>query len=194
VTFGAEHWRLFTPKPRLEEEQCNKEQCKPSPITSQHSLSFCKFLASCFDSLVTKMATAAVEYGQDVSETNYYEQDMQYENMGYNDDVNYSYDDQQMYDYGNNQDDMYGYDSQDYGYGDQSDPPNSSEPVDMGYEEDCSPPPEPEKPEPKARRPRRRCSVTKYSLEESAQSGSPEAEMVKNLHAAEMLQKFRQGL
>jgi hypothetical protein len=141
------------------------------------------------------MATTACEIGQDLSETNYsyeqneyqdmgysYEQNMEYQDMGYSYEQNMEYQDM---DYG---------DSQDYGYGDQSDPANSSEPVDMGYEEDCSPPPEPEKPEPKARRPRRRCSVTKYSLEESAQSGSPEAEMVKNLHAAEMLQKFRQGL
>lgn len=92
----------------------------------------------------------------------------------------------------------YGYGDQnmDYGYGDQN---NSTEykygdssNMDYGYGD--SAPAEPAKEAPKARRPRRRCSVTKYSLQETAEKGSAEAEMVKNLHAAEMLQKFRQGL
>lgn len=80
----------------------------------------------------------------------------------------------------------YGDQNMDYGYGDPDNNAdngeNTAEPSNMT---DSAKP---------ARRPRRRCSVTKYSLEETAQAGSAEAEMVKNLHAAEMMQKFRQGL
>lgn len=142
------------------------------------------------------MAAVAYDYGHDVSETDYGYGDTQNTDYGYsnqNMDYDYAYGDQNIttdYGYEENTAD-YGYDSQpsgtDYGYGD-PEPSN----IDMDYGD--SKPAEPAKPEPKARRPRRRCSVTKYSLEETAQAGSAEAEMVKNLHAAEMMQKFRQGL
>jgi len=47
----------------------------------------------------------------------------------------------------------------------------------------------------KCRKVTRRCSVTKFSLEDAAgkNSGSAEAAMMQNLHAAEMLQRFRNG-
>ena len=117
---------------------------------------------------------AEVDYG-------YGENDYGYGD-GKPDDGDYGYGDAKPdepadYGYGDakSDDDPYGYgnaqpDNTDYGYGD-------SEPA-----------------PPKTRRPKRRCSVTKYSLEESGQkAGTPEAEMVQQLHAAEMLQHFRNG-
>lgn len=61
---------------------------------------------------------------------------------------------------------------QDYGYGEQTQP----EAVKQAEE----------------RRPRRRCSVTKYSLEEAGKKdGSPEAEMAQQLQAVDMINQFR---
>jgi hypothetical protein len=76
----------------------------------------------------------------------------------------------------------------DYGYGDDA-------PVtDYGYGDDEAAAPQEQAAAAKSRRPKRRCSVTKYSLVATAQTeGAPEAEMVKQLHAAEMLQHFRNG-
>ncbi len=170
------------------------------------------------------MATVAYERGHDVSETDYGYGDGHNTDYGYGDQtMDYGYDSQIINSdegYGDNNAD-YGYaaqtdfafgDSQpsssygesqpsnaDYGYGDSA-PSNTdygygdSPPGNTDYGYGDSEPAESVKEEPKTRRPRRRCSVTKYSLEETAEDGSAEAEMVKNLHAAEMLQKFRQGL
>jgi hypothetical protein len=71
----------------------------------------------------------------------------------------------------------YGYDTAtDYGYGEESTPPAQA-PTKM----------------PK-RGLNRRGSVTKFSLEEAGKiAGTPEAEMVQQLHAAEMMQNFRNG-
>lgn len=99
------------------------------------------------------------------------------------------------YGYGDNTTD-YGYgdsapDSTDYGYGDSG--AGAAEATDYGYGDDSGAPQEPT-PQPKGRRPRRRCSVTKYSLEEASKdSGTPEAEMVQQLNAAQMMQHFRNG-
>jgi hypothetical protein len=43
------------------------------------------------------------------------------------------------------------------------------------------------------RRPKRRCSVTKYSLVSNATEGSAEAEMGQQIQQAEMMQNFRNG-
>lgn len=89
------------------------------------------------------------------------------------------------YGYGDSADD-YGYGdaapAEDYGYGDQA----AAE--DYGYGDAV-----PEEVAPKRRTPKRRCSVTKYSLVSAAENGGAEAEMVKNLNAAEMLNQFRNG-
>ncbi|GAX27421.1 hypothetical protein FisN_23Hh115 [Fistulifera solaris] len=105
-----------------------------------------------------------------------------YEDYAYDDDQPYSYDDQNM-DYG------YGDDAGDvYGYGDAE--PDESAPIeDMGYEQDTVA----EEIAPKRRTPKRRCSVTKYSLVSAAENGGAEAEMVKNLQAAEIMNQFRNG-
>lgn len=167
------------------------------------------------ESIPKTMASVAVDYGHDVSETDYGYGDAHNTDYGYGDqNMDYGYGDQNMdYGYGdqNNSADYgygsanvdYGYGAQtDYGYGD-AEPTNTdygygdSGPSNIDYDygnSETTEPSEPAKSAPKPRRPRRRCSVTKYSLEETAEKGSAEAEMVKNLHAAEMLQKFRQGL
>ena len=89
------------------------------------------------------------------------------------------------YDYGYGDSDDLGYGNTDdvYGYGE-------TEP-DMGYgeQEDVVT----EEIAPKRKTPKRRCSVTKYSLVSAAENGGAEAEMVKNLNAAEMLNAFRNG-
>ena len=80
----------------------------------------------------------------------------------------------------------YGEAQPDYGYGD------AQPDMDYGYG-DTSPPPAQE-PINRRRHLTRRCSVTKFSLEEASKNeGSPEAEMVQSLNAAERLQQFRRG-
>ena len=107
------------------------------------------------------------------------------EDMGYGDGAPDSTD----YGYGNSAPDNtdYGYGDSapatDYGYGD------AAPEQDYGYG-DSSPTPAP--PAPTKRRPRRRCSVTKYSLEEASKNGgAAETEMVQELNAAQMIQNFR---
>jgi hypothetical protein len=78
----------------------------------------------------------------------------------------------------------------DCGYGDAA-PENT----DYGYGADPGPDavaPQPAQPS-EPRRPKRRCSVTKYSLVSNANEGSAEAEMGQQIQHAEMLQKFRNG-
>ncbi|GAX27310.1 hypothetical protein FisN_23Lh115 [Fistulifera solaris] len=103
----------------------------------------------------------------------------------------YPYDDDQQYDYQYGEQDMdygYGDDAGDYGYGEAE--PDESAPIeDMGYEQDTVA----EEIAPKRRTPKRRCSVTKYSLVSAAENGGAEAEMVKNLQAAEIMNQFRNG-
>lgn len=115
--------------------------------------------------------------------------------------TDYDYD----YGYGDSADD-YGYgdtgDSADYGYGDAApseDYGYGDAAADYGYG-DAAPSEDygygdaaPEEVAPKRVAPKRRCSVTKYSLVSAAENGGAEAEMVKNLNAAEMLNQFRNG-
>jgi hypothetical protein len=98
----------------------------------------------------------------------------------------------------------YGYDNPEYGYGDTSPDCGYSDTgpdMDYGYGDDAAPEntdygygaevtPEAAKPT-ESRRPKRRCSVTKYSLVSS--EGSAEAEMGQQIQQAEMLQSFRNG-
>lgn len=81
----------------------------------------------------------------------------------------------------------------DYGYGDaQPDYGYGEAQPDYGY--DDAPAAAPAQPTPQGGRPRRRGSVTKYSLEEAGKKeGTVEAEMVNQLNAAQMLNHFRQG-
>jgi hypothetical protein len=65
--------------------------------------------------------------------------------------------------------------------------------TDYGYGEESTPPAQPPRKLPK-RGLQRRCSVTKFSLEEAGKiAGTAEAEMVQQLHAAEVMQNFRNG-
>jgi len=105
------------------------------------------------------------------------------------------------YGYGDTQPD-YGYgDSTDYGYGDSAPATDygygDSAPaaVDYGYGDttdygygDEAPAME----APTTRRPKRRCSVTKYSLT-SAPEGSAESEMAQQINAHDMINQFRQN-
>lgn len=101
--------------------------------------------------------------------------------------TDYGYGETQTTDYG------YGNAEPDYGYGEaKPDEDTPKEPsTDYGYGDEAAP-----APKPSARRmTKRRCSVTKYSLETAAENaGSPEAEMVQQLHAANIVQQLRQGL
>lgn len=106
--------------------------------------------------------------------------------------TDYGYDDAD-YGYGDDAQNMdYGYGdapADDYGYGDT--PTDYDAPAqDYGYEQEDV---VAEEIAPKRRTPKRRCSVTKYSLVSAAENGGAEAEMVKNLNAAEMLNQFRNG-
>jgi hypothetical protein len=106
--------------------------------------------------------------------------------------TDYDYEDQYDYGYGEGAADDYGYGGDsapdDYGYGD-------SAPDDYGYgpTDDVEQDTVAEEIAPKRRTPKRRCSVTKYSLVSAAENGGAEAEMVKNLQAAEIMNQFRNG-
>jgi hypothetical protein len=71
-------------------------------------------------------------------------------------------------------------DNTDYGYDASG---NDAAPPDEGTTEPAQP----------SRRPRRRCSVTKYSLVSNATEGSAESEMAQQIQHAEMMQQFRNG-
>ena len=134
------------------------------------------------------------DYGYEDAEPDY----------GYGDVSAYGYGDgspdESDYGYGDTKpDEDYGYGDakpdMDYGYGD-------AKPDDDNRYSDAKPdkdyghgtPPSPAAPAAPSenRRPKRRCSVTKYSLEES--KGSQEQEMVQQLNAAQMLENFRNGI
>ena len=109
---------------------------------------------------------------------------------GATDSTDYGYGAPDTTDYGYGAPDTtdYGYGGQDMGYGDGApDMGYGDGAPDMGYG-DTAPAPAP----PKSRRPRRRCSVTKFSLEEASKTGgSQEAEMLQQLNSAQMIQNFR---
>ena len=104
------------------------------------------------------------------------------QDMGYGDaQPDYGYGDQDM-GYGDGAPDMgYGDAQPDYGYGD------ASPDEDYGYGD--APPPQPA---PEAHRPKRRCSVTKYSLT-SAETGTAEHEMAQQLSSIDRINQFRSG-
>jgi hypothetical protein len=79
----------------------------------------------------------------------------------------------------------------DYGYGDNASAPNT----DYGYGDDAGPGDvAPVKLPTETRKPKRRCSVTKYSLVSTATvEGSAEAEMATQIQQAEILQNLRNG-
>lgn len=142
---------------------------------------------------VKQKSTASVELPMTMSDYGYEDAEPDY---GYGDSSpDYGYGDakpNEDYGYGDAKpDEDYGYGDakpdEDYGYGDAK--PNE----DFGYG-DAKPDDAASAPAAPAgnRRPKRRCSVTKYSLEES--KGSQEQEMVQQLNAAQMLENFRNGV